>query len=302
MVQRNPQKFSRLLITVPSRIAEAYGSALMELGAGAVEERATEQASTVELVLNLVETEPLEPWENLCRTLCQAFAEELELDATQFTLRAEACELDYHEGWLKHLSLVRITPQLVLAPEGCATETPAGTSLLRFVPNPCFGDGSHVTTRLASTAVEAFCEAQVGLRLLDVGTGNGVLSLVGAHHGAFAVGLDIDEEALDSARVNAKLNALDERCLFSSQAITELDERFALVVCNLETRTQLRLAAAIAPKVQPAGTLLLTGFLEEQVASIVEPYQALGFTLATQIADGDYALVTLLAPAPASAP
>ncbi|HEY5961817.1 MAG TPA: 50S ribosomal protein L11 methyltransferase, partial [Polyangiaceae bacterium] len=140
-----------------------------------------------------------------------------------------------------------------------------GKERLLFEPEPCFGDGSHPTTRLASQATEAYCVAHSGCSVLDVGTGNGVLSLVAAMSGAGStLGLDVDAEAVAAAEENARLNALEARCRFSTADVATLEAEFDLVVANLEPQVQLELIAPLARRVRSGGTLLLTGFLFEQ--------------------------------------
>ncbi|MGC4063977.1 MAG: 50S ribosomal protein L11 methyltransferase [Polyangiaceae bacterium] len=294
MVSARAQKFSRIITTVPRAIAEPFGSALVELGAGAIEERPTRHADTVEILLSLPAGEAVEPWQGVIRSLYQAFAEELEVDPEDFTMRTEHHELDYHAGWLKHLSLVPLTPTLALAPEGDPTETPEGATRLVYVPHPSFGDGTHVTTRLAARALER-CLANTSMAgaVLDVGTGNGVLALVAAHAGKSVLGIDIDPEAVSIAHTNAEKNGLDALCRFETTPLEAIQKKFELVVANLEPRTQLELAKEIASHTKANGTVLLTGFLGDQSESIVEPYHELGFEVVETTTEDDYALLRL---------
>jgi ribosomal protein L11 methylase PrmA len=295
MVSARAQKFSRIIATVPRAIAEPFGSALVELGAGAIEERPTRHADTVEILLSLPAGEAVEPWQGVMRSLYQAFAEELEVDPEDFTMRTEHHELDYHAGWLKHLSLVPLTPSIALAPEGDRTETPDGATRLVYVPHPSFGDGTHVTTRLAARALERCLTSSSAVgRVLDVGTGNGVLALVAAHAGTAVLGIDIDPEAVEIARTNAEKNGLYALCRFETIPLEAIPETFETVVANLEPRTQLELATAIAAHTAPRGTLLLTGFLGDQSNTIAEPYRALGFEIVETTTEDDYTLLRLI--------
>lgn len=295
MAQTHVQKFSRIIVTVQREIAESFGQALIELGAGAVEERPTRHADTVEILLSLPEGESTEPWQAIMRSLYQAFAEQLELPTEGFSLRQEKHALDYHEGWLKQLTLVQLTDTVALSPVHDDTPPRPGSSLLRFVPKPSFGDGSHPTTRLIAAAVERYTVEHPHGRVLDVGTGNGVLCLVAALRGASALGIDIDPFAVESARENARLNQLDS-CEFSTTPLSEVLETFELVMANLEPLTQLEVADGIAPRLASGGTLLLTGFLEEQAAMIEPLYQLLGYRVAERVPLEGYVLLRLLAP------
>jgi len=296
MAETRAQKFSRIIVTVPREIAEPFGSALIELGAGAVQERPTRNADTVEIVLSLPSWEALEPWQDLMRSLYQAFTEELALPTDVFTMRSEQREVDYHKGWLDHLTLVRLTETIVLCPTFDVTETPAGCDRLLFSPHPSFGDGTHPTTRLMAEAVERYARKHPGIVMLDVGTGNGVLCLVAALRGGQALGIDIDDGAVQSAQKNAQLNQLSSQCQFATTKLECIEEQFSLVVANLEPLTQLELVDAIAYRVARGETLYLSGFLAEQTAMVRAAYEQLGFRFLSEAVDGDYARLELCAP------
>jgi ribosomal protein L11 methyltransferase len=227
------------------------------------------------------------------RQLYQVFSEELTVPLDVFTMRTEHYELDYHDGWLKHLTVAQISKRLALAPVGDASPTPEGCTRLLFTPHPSFGDGTHVTTRLAANAIEAQFRGKAGMRLLDVGTGNGVLCLVAAHYGASTLGIDIDPEAIECAQANATTNGFDELCRFDTMPIDEVCEEFDFVVANLEPLTQLELSQQLASKIRANGRLWLTGFLPEQQEEIAFAYESSGFVVDSSEQQEQYVLLTL---------
>jgi len=284
-------RFSRLVITLPRWVAEPYGAALIDLGAGAVEQRDLLQPESSELLVALPADEPIEPWQVAVATLSEAFAEQLELPAGAFVLRVEKLEVDYHAGWLEHLTAVELTKTLWFAPATKTETVPEGNNWLIFEPHPSFGDGSHPTTRLVAQAVEQYCLQHQGCSVLDVGTGNGVLSLVAATHGAHCLGIDIDVSARDAAQHNVELNGLGERCRFALTPIESVLEQFDLVLANLEPRVQLDLSRALAARVKPDGLLLLSGFLAEQSELISAPLHRLGFACTVALVAEGYQLL-----------
>lgn len=296
-------RFTRLVVTVPRPLAEPFGAALVELGAGTVEERdsteerdATEARETVEpgeleLVLTLPEGEAADEWASLVQVLYRAFSEQLDLPPQALRLRTESCEFDYHAQWLADLVPQQLTDKIRFVPTHHRGEGASSERVLYFEPHPSFGDGSHPTTRMAARAVERACEQKPNCRVLDVGTGNGVLSFVAAVAGArSSYGIDLDPEAVNSARRNAELNRLDSVCSFDEAQLGTIPRRYDLVVANLEPRTQVELLEAMADRVERRGTLVLTGFLVEQAAAITQPLAALGFVLIYVDAAQDYAL------------
>jgi len=284
-------QFWRLVITVPHPLAAPYGSALVELGAGAVEERSSNETQT-ELYISFPESEAIEPWQAVTQSLYLAFAEELGLPPEGFAVRVERCDIDYHAEWLSQLTRQQLTDSLLLLPTSDRLAVPPEMEYLRFEPHPSFGDGSHPTTRLAARQVEAYCLSHPDCRVLDVGAGNGVLSLVAACSGAGTVwGIDIDADAVRAAIHNAELNRLESRCSFTVDVLESITWQFDLVVANLEPRTQVELLEAMAARVRPGGVLFLTGFLAEQAEIVTNPLTDMGlFFCGSEQAD-DYVLL-----------
>jgi ribosomal protein L11 methyltransferase len=161
-----------------------------------------------------------------------------------------------------------ITARIQLAPLGDTSRVPRGMKRLWFEPSPVFGVGSHATTRLAARAVEAECRAHPGQALLDVGTGTGVLAMVGVVSGAGrALGLDVDRTSVASARKNARHNRLESRCRFSQRPLASVRTAQPLVVANIETRILVGLLPDLWRVT--SRTLLVTGVLEEHTDDLL---------------------------------
>lgn len=295
-VEARPTRFHILQLTLPEPIAESYGAALVELGGGAVEEQPDDRPGLTNLLVCVPEDEPIAPWEELARKLYAAFAEELSLPEGLFHLTTRAVECDYHAPWLSRLTQVRLTPNLVVAPLTDQTPVPEGCHRIVYAPHPSFGDGTHPTTRLAAAATAAHCQTHPACSVLDVGTGTGILALVAAQSGAGSIlGVDIDPLAVAAATRNAELNAAP--CEFSTATLESLEQTYQLVIANLEPRIQLDLANALAARVAPGGTLLVTGFLTEQQSYIAAPLLDAGFVTNETIEEEGYALLRLTRPA-----
>jgi ribosomal protein L11 methyltransferase len=181
-------------------------------------------------------------------------------------------------GWdtrfAEYLQPERISERVELAPVGDPGAPPDGVTRLWFEPGPVFGVGSHATTRLAARAVESECQKHPPDSLLDVGTGTGVLAMVGVLSGAKrALGIDVDRAAVVSARKNARLNGLERRCRFSQRALASIRDRYPLVVANVETRILVGLLPDLVRVTSRC--LLLTGILEEHAADVNESCGAL---------------------------
>jgi ribosomal protein L11 methyltransferase len=152
------------------------------------------------------------------------------------------------------------------------TPTP-GAIIIR--PSMGFGTGHHATTRLCLDALQA--TDLTGREVLDVGTGSGVLAiaavLLGAAH---AVGVDVDADAIESARENLALNPsvrgveFAERDLMGSP-LPDAD----IVTANLTGAMLVRSASALAGAVRARGTLILSGILVHERDEVRRAFAAL---------------------------
>jgi ribosomal protein L11 methyltransferase len=270
----------KLLFEVPTELAESIGQVLVELGAGAVEEQV--QAAGSRLIVYGDEEAALVGLGERARDALEEYEHEAIQGGLSWRVEADAGS-DWETAWTRHLEPQRLTECWVVQPSWDQTAPPAGMQRIFYEPTLAFGDGAHPTTRLAAQAVESFCKAAPGARVLDVGSGTGILAFVAALSGAGAVvGIDVDAVALAAARGNAQLNALSSSVTFV-EATAPLLAGFDLVVANLEPRILLEEAPSIAQRGAQARQLVLTGFLSEQAAFVSERFALLGWRQAQRI-------------------
>lgn len=180
---------------------------------------------------------------------------------------------DALDAWRAHARPVRAGRRVVLHP-AWLPDGPVGHDdlLVRLEPARTFGSGSHPTTRLAVAALEA--HLRPGQRVLDVGTGSGVLAVAAALLGAQeAVGTDVDPAVVDVVAANARANEVAERVRATTEPVTALVGPFDLVVANIG----LRVLVDLAPSLLASGAdhFLLTGLLAAQADEVVAAYPGL---------------------------
>jgi ribosomal protein L11 methyltransferase len=165
---------------------------------------------------------------------------------------------------------VRAGRRVVVVPPGEAPDG-AGDELDVVVtvdPGAAFGSGSHATTRMAVAALEQ--EVGEGSRVLDVGSGTGVLSIVAARLGAASVvAVDVDDEAVRVTTANVARNEVAERVVVV-EAVDRVDRTapFDVVVANVSAGVLVELAPAILAVLADDGVALLTGILDERAAEV----------------------------------
>ncbi len=173
----------------------------------------------------------------------------------------------------------------------------AVAGIVEIDPGRSFGTGSHPSTRLLLT--ELADRIGGGETVLDVGCGSGVLALSAARLGATAVATDIEPEAHEATRANARRNQLAGQVCVDGRAI---DGRpgagvFDAVVANIGAAALTELAPVVSARVAPGGWLGLSGLSPAQVSLVASAYRGLDVEAVRR--DDDWAALILRRPASA---
>lgn len=159
-----------------------------------------------------------------------------------------------------------------------------------------FGTGTHETTRMMVGQMMGL--PLQGLRVLDCGTGTGILGIAALKLGAReAVGYDIDEWSADNARHNAVINMVDGQftsLLGDASILKEVSGQFDVVLANINRNILLNDMEAFVGKMAPHSTLLLSGFYEQDIPMLEEKAASLGLKKQTQQHDGDWACLMFM--------
>lgn len=148
-----------------------------------------------------------------------------------------------------------------------------------------FGTGHHGTTWGCLIALEGILRRRRVRKVLDVGTGSGVLAIAAAKCGAEAWAIEIDPRAAQIAAINAEQNHVANRVrvIAGDGARYVAGRSFDLVFANILMRPLIRLSPRLAPAVAPGGTLILSGLLRTQAPLVKLAYQSRGLVLERMI-------------------
>lgn len=210
-------------------------------------------------------------------------------------------EVNWVEAWKQHYHPILIGEKLVVQPAWIEA-VPPGRLPIRIEPGMAFGTGTHPTTQLCLELAERWCKP--GEPVIDVGCGSGILAIAALKLGASqALGVDIDPEAISSARQNAILNQVEGRLILEVGSISEILQgkflvRYApLVFANILAPILVRLLdQGLAELLTPGGALMLSGILADHEAAVMEAAQAHGLLLRERRQTGDWVALCLTNP------
>ncbi len=247
-------------VDVPVADVESVSSELFGLGATGVEERdaTTLSSPSRDGMVTLVAYVPDEQHaEGVARTLGARYAARVEM------VIGDA----WRDAWRVHFKPSRVGARLVVRPSWEEVRPFPGEVVVTIDPGRAFGSGIHETTRLVLREIDRHVRA--GDRVLDVGTGSGILAVAALLLGAKrARAIDIDPDAISVALENARLNGVASRIAVGTTAVGRVRGVFDLVLANIQADVLATLAPAITARVAPGGTLVLSGVLRDQTDAV----------------------------------
>ncbi|MEM5438480.1 50S ribosomal protein L11 methyltransferase [Paraburkholderia diazotrophica] len=273
--------YRELIVELAREHAEALSDALLELGAlsvsvedadadtpdeqplfgepGLTPERTAWTHSRV-IALLAPEHEPA--------VLLAAAANELRLaDTPSFSVR-EVEEQDWVRLTQSQFDPIPIGERIWVVPSWHAAPDPDAL-VLELDPGLAFGTGSHPTTRLCMEWLEQ--SVKKGKSVLDYGCGSGILAILAKKCGADPViGIDIDPQAVESARHNSERNHAD--VTYGLPDDCPADE-FDIVVANILSNPLKLMASMLSSKVKPGGRIALSGILARQAEEVAQIYR-----------------------------
>lgn len=202
-------------------------------------------------------------------------------------------EQDWSVSWREFFGVVETGGRVVIVPTWIEHEAQPGQVVVTLDPGQAFGTGHHETTRLCLLALDRLVTP--GVRMLDVGTGSGVLAIAAVGLGAGHVdGVDIDPIAVDVARANCEANGVAGSVSLRAGTVEE-DEpgRYGLVVANISTAANIGMAPVFGKVAEAGATVLLSGILTEDAERVCEAMAAHGLARARVEEDGDWCLIEL---------
>ncbi len=203
---------------------------------------------------------------------------------------------DWRTAWHEHFNIVRIPGRrtIVVRPPHIPYAANTDEVTIDLVPGLAFGTGQHQSTRLCLSLLAE--KIQGGERVLDVGTGSGILAVAAARLGAGSVvATDIDPLAVDAARQTVRRNRLSGQ-IEVREASIPVEEQFDLVVANLTADLLQYLAQDLARALKPNGNLIASGLVEHRQEAVASALTDSGLELHSARSEDEWRALVLYSP------
>lgn len=190
--------------------------------------------------------------------------------------------------WQEHFRPSKVGERIVVKPGWEDYEASEGELVIEMDPGMAFGSGLHGTTSMCVKALEKYMPA--GAKVLDVGTGTGILAMAAVLLGAEdALGIDIDDEAVRVAEENVRKNGLSGSIgIRKGDLMQGIDYAADVIVANLMADLVMMLSPAAAAQLEPGGLYITSGILDIKEDVVKKAIEDAGFDIIEVLTDGEW--------------
>jgi ribosomal protein L11 methyltransferase len=217
---------------------------------------------------------PRKKWNTRLKNKIDALLSKFNIEFTALALSYTTSilhEENWNRKWENQTGIVEATPRIIIKPSWKKLpHRHLKKIVLHIDPKMSFGTGHHETTRLSLCLLEQFLAP--GMKVLDFGTGTGILGIACIKLGAKSVfAIDNDEWAIENTRENVKRNDVQKRVIVRMGSVSGVPKRtFDLLVANIDFRTISRFIASLAARVRKQGIIIFSGILTSDMPVLLK--------------------------------
>jgi len=299
--EENIAVWLKIELTAPTELSDALTNFLTEMGAQGVfqefmdpqsSDGLPETASRETLMAFLPCDGDLEQRLSGLRIYLDSLAEMFPGLETPAFMTQVVRDPGWGSAWKKYFKPLRASRNLVVKPTWESFTPETGETVIEIDPGMAFGTGQHASTRMCLEAIDTLFNRERGLancRVLDIGTGSGILGIACAKLGAKEVlCVDVDPLAIRIAQENALFNRVEDRMTVVHRDIATLDASFPLIVANLTAKILAELYPYLVRLVAPGGHLVIAGIIEQDRPDIEVRFLCDSFMLDSLITEKEW--------------
>ncbi|WP_332691373.1 50S ribosomal protein L11 methyltransferase [Halalkalibacter lacteus] len=191
----------------------------------------------------------------------------------------EVHEEEWATAWKKYYKPVKVSSSITITPTWEKYEPTEEETIIELDPGMAFGTGTHPTTVLCIQALDKVIQG--GEKVVDVGTGSGVLSIAAAKLGAKStLALDLDYVAVESASQNVLLNRVEDVISVKQNNLLEnIEGPYDIVVANILAEVIVRFVQDAAAVLKPNGTYITSGIIKRKKQEVKDALVSGGFII-----------------------
>lgn len=223
------------------------------------------------------------------------------MDIGEGTVKTDETEdIDWINNWKKYFHQFYIDDILVIPSWEKIKETDSDKMVLHIDPGTAFGTGMHETTQLCIRQLRKYITKDT--RLLDVGTGSGILAILSLMFGAkHAVGTDLDPCAVDAVKENMEANHIAQKDfeMMIGNIITDEEVQkkvgfhcYDIVVANILADVLVLLTPVILNQLKPGGIYITSGIIDDKEQTVTDAVKAAGLEILEVTRQGEWVSVT----------
>ncbi len=199
-------------------------------------------------------------------------------------------EEDWANSWKQYYKPVKVGERMVICPAWEQYTPKEDELVIRMDPGMAFGTGTHETTRLVIRLLEKYTTE--GCRMLDVGTGTGILAICAKRLGAaICRAYDIDPTAVRVARENIADSGLANVTCDQSDLLKQVSlagGKYDLICANIVADIIIRMTPDVGDYLADGGVLLASGIIAERCGDVVAAFEQNGFCVTETLVDNDW--------------
>lgn len=198
-------------------------------------------------------------------------------------------EEDWANAWKAYYKPIKIGNRLVIVPAWEKYRAAENELVVRMDPGMAFGTGTHETTRLVIRMLEDYTKP--GCRMLDVGTGSGILAICASRLGAGECkAYDIDPMAVRVANENIKDSGLTNITCEVSDLLKQADcsKPYDLICANIVADIIIRMTPDVSPFMHEKTVLLASGIISERAQDVIDCFEKNGYKIVEKLEDNGW--------------
>jgi ribosomal protein L11 methyltransferase len=267
------KEWHAVTINIPTSSEDIVSSQLFELGSvGVIEEARKEDALTLKAYFEATNVSADQVKTSVSQTLGDSLKG---IEVTSVKIQ------NWADEWRQYFKPLEIADGIIIRPSWEEYTPKAGEIVITLDPGMAFGTGTHATTKLCAKATVSLLRKidPKAIRLLDLGTGSGILAIIAAKMGVPEIAaVDIDDDSIEAAGENIAINQCDKVVSLNKDINIYKKGSFGVVIANIIYLTLVELREMIEEKTAKGGYLIMSGITHDQEENILKHYTSSTWT------------------------